>query len=59
VEFFRQGDPQFVSPANPWGLIIRFGTGIESWGFTMGQILSLPMLVLGLWMIVRRQRVAT
>jgi phosphatidylglycerol---prolipoprotein diacylglyceryl transferase len=58
VEFFRQGDPQFVSPANPWGLIIRFGSGIESWGLTMGQLLSIPMLLLGVWLIAGRRRVA-
>jgi phosphatidylglycerol:prolipoprotein diacylglycerol transferase len=58
VEFFRQGDAQYVTPENPWGLVIRFGEGIESWGFTMGQILTLPMLVIGLWLILRRSRVA-
>jgi phosphatidylglycerol---prolipoprotein diacylglyceryl transferase len=58
VEFFRQGDAQYVTLQNPWGLVIRFGSGIESWGFTMGQILSLPMLALGLWLILRRSRVA-
>jgi phosphatidylglycerol---prolipoprotein diacylglyceryl transferase len=59
VEFFRQGDPHFVGPDNPWGLVVRFGAGIDSWGFTMGQILTLPMLLLGLWLIGRRRRVAT
>jgi phosphatidylglycerol---prolipoprotein diacylglyceryl transferase len=58
VEFFRQGDPQFVSPENPWGLVIRFGEGIASWGFTWGQILSVPLVMLGLWLIARRRRVA-
>lgn len=57
VEFFRQGDAQFVGPDNPWGLIVQFGSGIESWGLTMGQILTLPMILVGVWLIARRQRV--
>jgi phosphatidylglycerol---prolipoprotein diacylglyceryl transferase len=57
VEFFRQGDVQFAGPENPWGLIVRFGSGIESWGFTMGQILTVPMVLVGIWLIGRRRRV--
>ncbi len=57
VEFFRQGDAQFAGPGNPWGLVVQFGSGIDSWGFTMGQVLTLPMLALGLWLIARKQRV--
>jgi len=48
VENFRQGDMQFVSPDNPWGHYIRFGDGPDAWGLTMGQILSLPMIAIGL-----------
>lgn len=44
VENFRQADAQFVGPDNPWGHVVRFGDA----GLTMGQLLSLPMLVLGL-----------
>ena len=44
VEFFRQADPQFITQDNPWGHVIRFG----ELGVTMGQLLSLPMLLLGL-----------
>jgi phosphatidylglycerol---prolipoprotein diacylglyceryl transferase len=58
VEFFRQGDAQFAGPGNPWGLVVRFGEGIDSWGFTMGQILTLPMLAVGLWLVLRGRRVA-
>jgi len=47
VEFFRQGDEQFTSQTNPWGHILRFGESAESIGFTMGQFLSLPMIVFG------------
>lgn len=47
VEFVRQPDAQFVSPGNPLGLAWH----IDGWGLTMGQILSLPMIVFGLVMI--------
>ena len=49
VEFVRQPDAQFISPGNPLGLAWHVG----GWGLTMGQILSLPMIVLGLWLILR------
>ena len=47
VELFRQADPQFVSPGNPWGHVLRFGEA----GLTMGQLLSLPMLLAGMAML--------
>lgn len=49
VEFFRQPDAQFVSPGNPLGLAWHLG----GYGLTMGQILSLPMIALGLWFLFR------
>ncbi len=49
VEFFRQPDAQFVSEGNPVGLALHWG-GL---GLTMGQILSLPMIAIGLWFILR------
>lgn len=49
VEFVRQPDAQFVSPGNPLGLAWHMG----GYGLTMGQILSLPMIALGLWLIRR------
>lgn len=52
VENFRQGDAQFISSANPNGQILRFGTGADAFGLTMGQILSLPMLAGGVILIV-------
>ena len=48
VEGFRQGDAQFTDPTNPWGHVIRFGSELDSFGLTMGQILSLPMIAVGL-----------
>jgi phosphatidylglycerol:prolipoprotein diacylglycerol transferase len=44
VEFFRQPDQQFVSLKNPNGYVIE----ISDFGASMGQLLSLPMILLGL-----------
>ncbi|WP_137701520.1 prolipoprotein diacylglyceryl transferase [Marimonas lutisalis] len=56
VEYFRQADAQFITPENPLGYALHLG-GI---GVTMGQLLSLPMLAIGLILIAvsRRSRVA-
>ncbi|MDX1742816.1 MAG: prolipoprotein diacylglyceryl transferase, partial [Ruegeria sp.] len=54
VEFFRQPDAQFISPGNPLGLALHMG----GYGLTMGQLLSLPMIGLGLWLALRARRVA-
>lgn len=51
VELFRQADAQFSGTDNPLGHVIRFGSSPESWGLTMGQCLSLPMIVVGVLMI--------
>ncbi|WP_243614774.1 prolipoprotein diacylglyceryl transferase [Shimia aestuarii] len=47
VEFVRQPDMQFVTEENPIGHALHFGTG----GLTMGQILSLPMILTGVALI--------
>lgn len=56
VEFFRQADARFVTPDNPWGHVL----GGPVWGVTMGQLLSLPMLIAGLavmlWALRRAPR---
>jgi phosphatidylglycerol:prolipoprotein diacylglycerol transferase len=52
VEFFRQPDAQFVTESNPLGLAWHVG----GWGLTMGQLLSLPMILLGAWLILRAGR---
>jgi phosphatidylglycerol:prolipoprotein diacylglycerol transferase len=49
VERFRQPDAQFLSAGNPFGHALRLG----ELGLTMGQLLSLPMLVAGLILLVR------
>jgi phosphatidylglycerol:prolipoprotein diacylglycerol transferase len=53
VEFVRQPDPQFVEPGNPVGYAVHLSPSV---GLTMGQILTLPMIALGLWLIARRRR---
>lgn len=47
VEFFRQPDMQFVTPDNPIGHVLHW----NMWGITMGQVLSLPMIIVGLALI--------
>lgn len=49
VEFVRQPDAQFITEGNPLGLALHIG----GYGLTMGQILSLPMIAVGLWLLLR------
>ena len=49
VEFVRQPDAQFAGPGNPLGWALDFG----AWGLTMGQLLSLPMIAIGLALIAQ------
>ncbi len=55
VEFFRQPDAQFISEGNPLGLAWQIG----GYGLTQGQALSVPMIALGLWFILRARHAAT
>ncbi|MBV2359766.1 prolipoprotein diacylglyceryl transferase [Thalassococcus sp. CAU 1522] len=52
VEFVRQPDAQFQSPGNPLGLAMHVG----GYGLTMGQLLTLPMIAIGLALVVRAKR---
>ena len=52
VEFYRQPDAQFQSATNPIGYVFQFG----DYGITMGQSLSLPMIILGLALIITAMR---
>ncbi|RCW86745.1 prolipoprotein diacylglyceryl transferase [Paracoccus lutimaris] len=52
VEFFRQADAQFITPDNPLGHVL----GGPVWGITMGQLLSLPMVLVGLVFLIRARR---
>ena len=49
VEFVRQPDAQFQGTDNPIGYALQLG----EWGLTMGQILSLPMILFGLYTFMR------
>ncbi|MBT8154921.1 prolipoprotein diacylglyceryl transferase [Epibacterium ulvae] len=53
VEFFRQPDFQFVSLGNPLGLAWH----INGYGLTQGQALSLPMIALGVYFVLRARSV--
>ncbi|MBP1805705.1 prolipoprotein diacylglyceryl transferase [Rubellimicrobium aerolatum] len=54
VEFVRQPDAQFVGPGNPLGLALHW----SGWGLTMGQVLTLPLLLAGVLLVLwaRRRR---
>ncbi|WP_438960127.1 prolipoprotein diacylglyceryl transferase [Nereida sp.] len=52
VEFVRQPDAQFVTLNNPLGLAWQ----VNGYGLTMGQFLSLPMILVGLFLIRRALR---
>ncbi|MDJ0627483.1 MAG: prolipoprotein diacylglyceryl transferase [Rhodobacter sp.] len=54
VEAFRQADPQYITADNPFGHVIRFGEA----GMTMGQVLSLPMVAIGLGLLIWSRRQA-
>lgn len=49
VELFRQADDQFITAQNPMGYVVHLG----GWGLSMGQLLSLPMILIGLALILR------
>ncbi|WP_108895023.1 prolipoprotein diacylglyceryl transferase [Palleronia abyssalis] len=49
VELVRQADAQFVTPGNPMGYVVQIGSA----GLSMGQLLSLPMLAIGVGLILR------
>ncbi len=52
IELFRQADAQFITAANPMGYVVQFGDA----GLSMGQLLSLPMVLLGLALILWPRR---
>ncbi|MCZ0961747.1 prolipoprotein diacylglyceryl transferase [Paracoccus benzoatiresistens] len=52
VELFRVADAQFITPDNPLGHVI----GGPVIGLTMGQLLSLPMVLAGLVLVLRAWR---
>ena len=52
VEYFRVPDPQFISQANPYGFAFKFGDV----GITMGQTLSIPMIIVGLFFCIRSSK---
>ena len=55
VEVFRQPDAQFVGADNPVGFALALSPSV---GLTMGQLLSLPMIAAGLWLVARARRAA-
>lgn len=49
LEFYRVADPQFISIENPIGYAFQF----LEYGVTMGQALSIPMILLGLLFVIK------
>lgn len=52
VELFRVADAQYITPDNPLGHVVQFGAA----GLSMGQLLSLPMVAVGLLLIFAARR---
>lgn len=52
IELFRVADAQFITPDNPLGHVV----GGPVIGLSMGQVLSLPMLIIGLIFIALAYR---
>jgi phosphatidylglycerol:prolipoprotein diacylglycerol transferase len=52
VEFFRQPDSYFITNENPLGYLLSSG----NLSLTMGQALSLPMIIFGLLIIMLRYK---
>ncbi|WP_380053545.1 prolipoprotein diacylglyceryl transferase [Falsihalocynthiibacter sp. SS001] len=52
VEFFRQADAQYITPENPMGYALTLG----EWGLSRGQLLSLPMIIVGVAIILWARR---
>ncbi len=52
IELFRQADDQYITPENPLGYVFELG----AWGLSMGQVLSLPMVFVGLIFLLRSRK---
>ncbi len=55
VEFVRQPDALFITPGNPVGYALQMG----GMGLTMGQILSLPVIIVGVATLIWARKRAT
>ncbi|SDW26258.1 prolipoprotein diacylglyceryl transferase [Roseicitreum antarcticum] len=52
VEIWRQADAQFITAMNPMGYVVQVGP----LGLSMGQVLSLPMIAVGLALLWQARR---
>jgi phosphatidylglycerol:prolipoprotein diacylglycerol transferase len=48
IEFLREPDAFFITNENPYGYVVELFSGI---GISMGQLLTIPMIIFGLLMI--------
>ena len=49
IELFRQPDYYYVTALNPSGYMVQ----ISNWGFSSGQVLSIPMIIIGITIITK------
>ena len=49
IEFLREADAFFITNENPYGYVVELVPGI---GISMGQLLTVPMIVFGFFMIL-------
>ncbi len=49
IEFLREPDAFFITNENPYGYVVELFPGI---GISMGQLLTVPMIIFGLLMIL-------
>ena len=49
IEFLREADAFFITNENPYGYVVQVIPGI---GISMGQLLTVPMIVFGFFMIL-------
>jgi phosphatidylglycerol:prolipoprotein diacylglycerol transferase len=52
VEFVRQPDAHFAGTGNPLGLALQIG----GYGLTMGQVLTLPIIIVGMVVVLTARR---
>ena len=53
IEFWREPDPVFISETLTIVYFVDFGGG---YGIAMGQLLSLPMILFGIYLILKARR---
>jgi phosphatidylglycerol:prolipoprotein diacylglycerol transferase len=53
VEIFRQPDTYYITESNPFGYMIQ----MTNFGLTSGQVLSIPMVLIGIFIMIKALRI--